>query len=66
MRELADYPGKRPKLVEGGRSDASDLRRNEQDDVVIVGVVVDPTDPGRIGGAGVGECRQPTQPEQEQ
>src|ERR1700730_2183441 len=41
-------------------------RGDQDDDVVVVGVVVDAVDPGRIGGSGVGEGGQPTQPEQEQ
>jgi hypothetical protein len=41
-------------------------RGNQDDDVVIVGVVVDSANPGRVRRARVGERRQPTQPEQEQ
>jgi hypothetical protein len=38
---------------------------DEIDYVVIVGVVVDPTDPGRIRGAGMGQGRQPADGQQE-
>ena len=53
--EPPDHPEGRPDFVAGGGSNASDARRGEQDDVVMVGVVVDAGNPAWIGVACVRE-----------